>query len=113
MLSRRITKRYDRRRYVALCPHFGSYSENTSEVVRGGHPTCLARSVLETDGFDAGHYKAEEWQESSKTYIVNDQLGIQIVVAVSLRLPLRPRTRLAVLAPLATCCSHGRDDRRC
>lgn len=30
----------------------------------------------------AGHYKAEEWQESTKSYIVNDQLGIQIVVAV-------------------------------
>jgi len=29
-----------------------------------------------------GHYKAEEWQESSKSWILNDQLGVQIVVAV-------------------------------
>lgn len=29
-----------------------------------------------------GHYKAEEWQDSSKTWTLNDQLGIQIVVTV-------------------------------
>ncbi|KAM0754607.1 hypothetical protein T439DRAFT_296954 [Meredithblackwellia eburnea MCA 4105] len=35
---------------------------------------------LPKDTIVVGHYKAEEWQESTKSYIINDQLGIQIVV---------------------------------
>lgn len=38
-------------------------------------PVCLVK---------LGHYKAEEWQDSSKTWLLNDQLGIQIVVTVRL-----------------------------
>ncbi|KAL8286380.1 hypothetical protein RQP46_004397 [Phenoliferia psychrophenolica] len=35
---------------------------------------------LPKDTIVVGHYKAEEWQEATKSYIINDQLGIQIVV---------------------------------
>lgn len=40
------------------------------------------RTELTPGNSSIGHYKAEEWQESTKNYIVNDQLGIQIVVQV-------------------------------
>lgn len=42
----------------------------------------VSRTELTLEHSLIGHYKAEEWQESTKKYIVNDQLGIQIVVQV-------------------------------
>ncbi|ORY92471.1 emp24/gp25L/p24 family/GOLD-domain-containing protein [Leucosporidium creatinivorum] len=44
-----------------------------------GENRCFLEE-LPKDTIVVGHYKAEEWQESTKNYIVNDQLGIQIVV---------------------------------
>jgi hypothetical protein len=38
-----------------------------------------------------GHYKAEEWTEASKTWAMNDQLGVQIVVAVRPFYPFKLR----------------------
>lgn len=49
----------------------------------------MLTTVLPNSG-SIGHYKAEEWQESTKNYIVNDQLGIQIVVQVRSPSPSRP-----------------------
>ncbi|GAA6027537.1 hypothetical protein JCM8097_007911 [Rhodosporidiobolus ruineniae] len=36
---------------------------------------------LPRDTIVVGHYKAEEWQETNKRWAVNDQIGVQIVVA--------------------------------
>ncbi|GAA5924352.1 hypothetical protein JCM1841_001367 [Sporobolomyces salmonicolor] len=48
--------------------------------LNAGENRCFLEE-LPKDTIVVGHYKAEEWQESSKSYVVNDQLGIQIVVA--------------------------------
>ncbi|KAI5480461.1 ER to Golgi transport-related protein [Pseudohyphozyma bogoriensis] len=47
--------------------------------LEAGENKCFLEE-LPKDTIVVGHYKAEEWAESSKSYVVNDQLGIQIVV---------------------------------
>ncbi|GAA5966321.1 hypothetical protein JCM8115_004830 [Rhodotorula mucilaginosa] len=44
-----------------------------------GENRCFIEEIPK-DTIVVGHYKAEEWQDSSKTWTLNDQLGIQIVV---------------------------------
>ncbi|GAA5837876.1 hypothetical protein JCM3766R1_001504 [Sporobolomyces carnicolor] len=48
--------------------------------LNAGENRCFLEE-LPKDTIVVGHYKAEEWQETSKNWIVNDQLGIQIVVS--------------------------------
>lgn len=65
--------------------------KSNSRGSRGGFRSLWGPSVAGSHAEDAaltlgcavtGHYKAEEWQDSSKSWILNDQLGIQITVAV-------------------------------
>ncbi|KAK4051249.1 emp24p/erv25p- protein [Microbotryomycetes sp. JL201] len=44
-----------------------------------GENRCFLEE-LPKDTIVVGHYKAEEWSESSKSFVINDHLGIQIVV---------------------------------
>merc|ERR1712093_537100 len=48
--------------------------------LQAGAQKCFIEE-LPRDTIVVGHYKAEERQESSKSWFLNDQLGIQIVVA--------------------------------
>ncbi|KDE04505.1 hypothetical protein MVLG_05071 [Microbotryum lychnidis-dioicae p1A1 Lamole] len=48
--------------------------------LEAGQNRCFLEE-LPKDTIVVGHYKAEEWQDTTKSYIVNDQLGIQIVVS--------------------------------
>ncbi|KAM0787501.1 hypothetical protein ACM66B_003573 [Microbotryomycetes sp. NB124-2] len=44
-----------------------------------GENRCFLEE-LPKDTIVVGHYKAEEWAESSKSFVINEHLGIQIVV---------------------------------
>lgn len=55
-----------------------------------------------------GHYKAEEWEEATKSYIINDQLGIQIVVQVR-PYPDREGSRVLELTRRARAFPGGRE----
>lgn len=50
--------------------------------LEAGKERCFLEE-LPRDTIVVGHYKAEEWSDEQKAYIINDQLGIQIVVAES------------------------------
>lgn len=58
------------------------FSNGLYFYLEAGENRCFLEE-LPKDTIVVGHYKAEEWAEASKSYIVNDQLGIQIVVQES------------------------------
>ncbi|GAA5966642.1 hypothetical protein JCM3765_007259 [Sporobolomyces pararoseus] len=65
---------------LAVLIGLSQFSNALYFYLNAGENRCFLEE-LPKDTIVVGHYKAEEWQEASKKWIVNDQLGIQIVVS--------------------------------
>ncbi|KAK4056049.1 emp24p/erv25p- protein [Microbotryomycetes sp. JL221] len=64
---------------LCLCTQTWLYRSQTARDEAAESTRCFLEE-LPKDTIVVGHYKAEEWAEESKSFVINDHLGIQIVV---------------------------------